>query len=267
MHGHGLLNLWVLEKDRTVRKSHVAKLSNTNAYPIITTVSCLTGQYDNKQDPCIAESMLRQPGAGAIVILAPSREGVPFMKKQSDFRLMMTEGKMDGTTTAYTRFWKNALGEKNLTVGEAFRQVKIEMESDARDDDGFHMCQCELNLLGDPSLAIHRVPPTNFKVRYRMSNNNTVRLRGIPGAKVCVWDGAGQHHMVEASKRGSARVKIKPTTGKYHITVAAPGYNVWSKTVEMEIEDEEEAVTESKKKKDSDDDATADSDEETDDAR
>ena len=226
MHGHGVLDYWVLEKDKKVKKDSVAKLNNENAYPIITTVSCLTGQYDNKTDPSIGELMLRKPKGGAIAILAPSRQGAAFMKDKKDFRLMITEGKLDGTTTAYTEFWKIALSE-DLTLGEAFRKVKMEMESDARENDGFHMVQCELNLLGDPTLSVRALPPKNFEAQVKISGNQ-LTVRGVPDAKVCVWDSASQYYLLEADKSGKLEFTLPETKGEYRVTATAPGHNIWT---------------------------------------
>ena len=226
IHGHGLLPLWVLEKHTKVTASTVANLENKNAYPVITTVSCLTGQYDDEKDPCITESMLRQPEAGAIAILAPSREGVPFMlDPRNDFRLMMTEGKMDGTTTAYTKFWINALSTKT-TLGEAFKQVKMDMESDARGDIGFHMLQCELNLLGDPTLDPRPNPPTNYRGRAREKDGKIV-ARGFAGATLCIWDGADYYKVIEADSERDTTIDLEGRTGTFSVAAFGPGYNTW----------------------------------------
>ncbi len=235
MHGHGLLNLWALERGSKITARTISKLENKNAFPIITTVSCLTGQYDNKQDPSIAESMIRLPNAGAIAILAPSREGVAFMLKNSDYRLMMTEGKMDGTTTAYCRFWSIALGQQ-LTLGEAFRQVKIEMAEDAKNNVGFHLLQCELNLLGDPTLDPRAKPPRAFSPRVRISEDNTLTVRRCPNANICVWgDGDQEYFVGTTDKAGTFRLELgEDAKGKYRVTVSAPSFNIWSESIEVE---------------------------------
>ena len=225
IHGHGLLNLWVLEKNQTVHKKHVARLNNERAYPVITTVSCLTGQYDNKKDPCITESMLRQPKGGAIAILAPSREGVPFFKKRSDFRLMVTEGKMDGTTTAYTKFWTTAL-EEDQTIGEAFRKVKMEMEEDARDNDGFHMVQCELNLLGDPSLSTRPTPPQSFSPQLRREGKSFA-VKGIPNSILCIWNGKNEYQLISVGSKGREEVELSSSDDDYFVSISAKGHNIW----------------------------------------
>lgn len=157
-HGHGLLHGWALEEHQMFTKKHVAKLTNKGAYPIITTVSCFTGHYDAKQDPCISESMLRAPDAGAIAIVAPCREGKPhFMNPRKDFQLMVREGKMDGTTTTMTFFWELGIRDQ-LTTGEALMATKAKLSEKAKKSATFHMCLCELNLLGDPTLAVHPQP-------------------------------------------------------------------------------------------------------------
>lgn len=234
MHGHGILPLWVLENNSKLTKSTVAVLENENAYPIITTVSCLTGQYDNRKDPSIAESMIRQPGAGAIAMLAPSREGVPFMlNPRKDFQLMMTEGKMDGTTTAYTKFWVHALRD-GMTLGEAFSQVKADMAEFARQNDGFHMLQCELNLLGDPTLDPRPEPPRNIKGRVRVKDGKII-ARGFAGTTLCVWDGADNYKVVSAGDGRSIEIDLDGIKGTYSVAAFGRGFNTWLKD-DIEVE-------------------------------
>ena len=156
-HGHGLINGWVLDKRKMFTAKDIKKLTNKDAYPIITTVSCFTGEFDSAKDPCITESMLRAPEAGAIAIVAPCREGKPhFLNPRKDFELMVTEGKMDGTTTTMTMFWEHGIKD-NLTTGEALMKTKAELVEKAKESSSFHMCISEINLLGDPTIQVHPV--------------------------------------------------------------------------------------------------------------
>lgn len=246
IHGHGLLHCWVLEDHEMVKKDCVAELTNERAYPIITTVSCLTGQYDDKEDPSIVESMLRMPNAGAIAVLAPSREGVPFMMEENDFVRMMYQGKMDGTTESYTKFWETAL-TGNFTIGEAFREVKIAMTDNARKNDGFHLCQCELNLLGDPSLAIHPAPPSNFDGLKITCVDKLVKIRGPKNANVCVWDGKDDYQLAETNRFGFGKVKLKSDPSEYQIAVSAKGHNTHYQPVPTKAAVEGKTVAEFKK--------------------
>jgi len=162
IHGHGLLPSWFLERSAFTAK-HVAQLKNDEAYPLVTTVSCHTGEYDSKTDPSIVESMIRQAKGGSVAVVAPIRTGKPHFHNRSDMRLMVTEGKLDGTTQTMTRYWCNGLGG-GLTTGEALMKAKSEMASDARKSAGYHLCICELNLLGDPTLDMRANAPGKPKL-------------------------------------------------------------------------------------------------------
>ncbi len=154
-HGHGLNECWVLDRHTTFTHKHIKELNNKDSYPVITTVSCFTGQFDSDQDPSIAEAMLRVENAGAIAIVAPCREGKPhFMDPERDFPLMVKEGKLDGTTLTMSRFWQLGISQ-SLSTGEALMLAKADMLQEAATSPNFHLCLSELNLLGDPSLAVH----------------------------------------------------------------------------------------------------------------
>ncbi|NQU23438.1 MAG: hypothetical protein HQ567_19325 [Candidatus Nealsonbacteria bacterium] len=236
IHGHGLLSVWVLERGSTVTAKHVAQLRNRNAYPVMTTVSCYTGQYDGKQDPAITESMLRQPAAGAIAIVAPSRPGVPvFHNPRVDFPKMLREGKMDGTTQLMTLFWQLGLG-KNLTTGEALSAAKAAMTADAVRTAGYHWCLCEINLLGDPTLSMRAKAPTTPKVtlpdRIVLGNRTLTVKTDTPGATVCVWKGDEVYAVVEAADQGAAVLPIAPhTPGTMLVTVSGPNLNTVTTSV------------------------------------
>ena len=155
IHGHGLIDRWVLENHKSFTYDHVGKLKNKDRPLVITTVSCFTGHFDAERDPSITEAMLRQPDGGAVLIVAPCREGKPhFHDPKKDFQLMMREGKLDGTTQTMTSFWVAALGEKKAKAGHALALSKAGLAKDAGKSATYHQGMCELNLLGDPSLPV-----------------------------------------------------------------------------------------------------------------
>lgn len=230
IHGHGLLPCWVLEHDRMVTDKHVAKLSNKNAYPVITTVSCFTGQYDAGKDPSIAESMLRQPAAGAVLIVAPSREGKPhFLDPRRDFQLMVKEGKLDGTTGTMTGFWEHGIGA-NLSAGEAMMTAKADRTKDARQAATFHLCLCELNLLGDPTLPLRATAPRTPKIKHpeiiKAGTHDLSIQTDAPGATVCVMDKRGLYQVLTADDSGLAQTAVTATQGiALRVMVSGTGLN------------------------------------------
>ncbi len=230
LHGHGYLPSWILENDEPLTAEHVGLLKNVGAYPVITTVSCFTGQFDAKRDPCIAEAMLRRPRAGAIVIVAPSREGKPhFHDPERDFPLMVKEGKLDGTTRTMTEFWENGIG-KNLTAGEALMTTKAGMAEDAKKSATFHLCLCELNLLGDPTLPLRRKDPRRPKLfgpkSLQAGNLNLVIETDAPGALISILDTHGLYGVQVTDDTGNATFPISVAKDAViTVTVSGPDLN------------------------------------------
>ncbi len=223
IHGHGHLPVWVLENHQTVDANTVNTLSHPDAYPVITTVSCFTGQFDAARDPSITESMLRHPQGGAIAIIAPSREGVPVFADRSDYQLMMTQGKMDGTTETLTSFWRLGL-ENQLTLGEAFAAAKATFNERAHEHPGYHWVQCELNLLGDPSLPIRSDNPITPNVTAQI-DGDVIRIgTGQPGATVCLW-GEGLYVVEQADEHGMVGYQVPGYTGEVWIGVSGANLN------------------------------------------
>lgn len=236
MHGHGMPSFWVLEHatgNTMITAEEVAKLSNENAYPIITTVSCFTGQFDTDGDPCIAEIMLRAPKKGAIIMIAPSRPGVPvFHNPRVDFRLMVTQGKLDGTTESMTRFWVNGLKQhdgKYLSAGHAFAKMKEQMTAHAVRSAGYHMVQCELNLLGDPTLDMRAQAPKTPALEAPAglkTGSQSITIKTAPGLTVCLSKGAEVYAITTADAEGNATLTIAPrSAGELLVTASGANHN------------------------------------------
>lgn len=243
MHGHGMPGYWVLEHETGDTKCDarvVEKLQNKDAYLVMTTVSCFTGMFDAPFDPTITESMLRTPGKGAVVVVCPSREGVPmFHNPQLDMRLMVTQGKLDGTTESMTRFWVNGLSPREdgtyRTIGEAFHAMKLQMTEHAERTAGYHWCQSELNLLGDPTLSFRAKEPVDpdpnvvsiLPVVGSGARQITISttLRGTHGARLCVWEQGGGYVVVPVDERGRATALIGNADGEVTYAIAGPTVN------------------------------------------
>jgi len=235
MHGHGHLPVWVLEHHKNVSAKTVAQLKNKNAYLCMTTVSCFTGQFDAVKDPCITESILRQPEGGAVMIIAPAREGVPiFHNPNQDFKLMVSEGKMDGTTQLLTSFWQHGL-QKNLTAGEAFRAAKQDMVADAQKTSGYHWCLAEINFLGDPTLDLRAKSPTTPALDVKKNGQTiSVKTNAPTGAVVCAWLKGKYYQRALVKDGGVVTLKVPAgVKGKAHVTVSGASLNTVTKALEL----------------------------------
>jgi hypothetical protein len=242
MHGHGFLPGWVLEKHKLVKSKEVSQLKNKEAYLIMTTVSCFTGQFDGPKDPCITESMLRAPQKGAVIIITPAREGVPIFHSPKDFKLMISEGKLDGTTETMTRFWMHGLKRQKdgsyKTAGEAFYTAKQEMGEHAMKTSGYHWCQCEINFLGDPTLDMRAMDPVKPLVKHtqqvKRGLQDIVINTGIPNSTVCLWQSGDIYEVVKADSKGQAKLSIKAVNkGTISVTVSGANINAAKSTIEV----------------------------------
>jgi Peptidase family C25 len=239
MHGHGYLPGWVLERNQVADAGVVARLENRDAYLVMTTVSCFTGHYDDGQDPSIAESMLRLPGGGAVVVVAPSRPGVPiFSRGGGDPRDGQTQ---DGTTGLLTRFWLHGLSDEHLTAGEAFARARADYAELAAQDEGFHWVLCEINLLGDPTLDLRPQAPTTPALVGLPSNLSpgrrelTVQTDQAGGLTVCLWKGAEVYAVGTTDERGAAAFTIDLTApGELLVTVSGPSVNTVTASIAVD---------------------------------
>jgi hypothetical protein len=173
--------------------------------------------------------MIRQPKAGSVAIVAPIRTGTPHFHKRSNFRLMVTEGKLDGTTMTMTRYWKNGLGE-NATTGEALMKAKAAMAEDAAKTAGYHLCICELNLLGDPTLDMRASDPKTIQLKTPAklaAGKRSIEVStDAPGCTVCLWKGAELYLVAETDAKGLAKFELAPLTpGEILVTASGSSLN------------------------------------------
>ena len=212
MHGPGLHHGWILEDDEIVAADQIAKLRNENAYPVITTVSCFTGEFDRGKDPCIAEAMIRRPKAGAVAVVAPVREGKP-----------------DATSRTMTQFWEQGLSQ-NVSAGAAMMLVKAGLAAGARESAFLHLCSCELNLLGDPTLSLRGTAPRTPKVagpgELPAGNLSLIIESDAPHSMVALQDSFGLYAVQVSDESGNVTFPlnvVKDST--ITITVSGPQYN------------------------------------------
>lgn len=236
MHGHGFLPGWVLDRHQLVDAGAVSKLENEDAYLLMTTVSCFTGQYDSAKDPSITESMLRQPGGGAVAIVAPAREGVPvFLDSPRDPRDGKTQ---DGTTRLLTRYWVEGLSG-DLTTGEALARAKAGFAEEARANDGYHWVLSELNLLGDPTLDMRARDPITPTVEAperlaRGAKDVTIDV-GVPALTVCLWKGEEVYAVTTTDAAGKATIHVEAASaGTLLLTVSGPSVNTVTRSIAVE---------------------------------
>ena len=71
---HGQVTYWETEYGENYKSEHGIRQNNT-ASTIVTTIACFTNAFDYVYDPCLSESLIRNPGSGVIAYLGCSRKG------------------------------------------------------------------------------------------------------------------------------------------------------------------------------------------------
>ena len=144
--GHGSANQ--LADEVFFAKDNIPALYNNKRYPIIPLFSCSIGKFDNPNDDCLASMLVRQPRAGAIVVLSSARQVYPGPNER--LALPFFEALFDPTA--------------HVTVGAALETAKSRSlpptHINDKDDDRYYI------LLGDPSITLTaRNRTVNLSVR------------------------------------------------------------------------------------------------------
>ncbi len=142
---------------------------------------------------------------------------------------MVLEGKLDGTTMTMTRYWSHGLGS-GLTTGKALMNAKADMIDDAVKTAGFHLCICELNLLGDPTLDMRantpRTPGLMSPKTVGLGKQIVEITTDAPGSTICLWKGKEIYAVHTADSNGKTTFQIAAkTTGTLLATVSGASLN------------------------------------------
>jgi len=127
--GHGSDTSW--STDNLFTAADAAALSNGAQLPVLSTLNCLNGLFEDSSQDSLGEALLKAPGGGAVAVLASTALTEP------DFQL-----------TLGTNFYDALFGSTEMTVGQALMAAKT---SDIR-----YSVRKSFVLLGDPSMKLRR---------------------------------------------------------------------------------------------------------------
>jgi hypothetical protein len=136
--GHGGRFIW-RSGPPDFRKNHdlftlddVSRLHNGDRLPMILSMTCYSGSFDNPNSDTIGERFLREPGRGAVAVFAASWRNAP--------------------SPEFSRQLVDELLTPGRTIGDAILAAKRENKSPVLVE--------TYNLFGDPALVLARPPST-----------------------------------------------------------------------------------------------------------
>lgn len=228
--GHGTSSGW----NNAYMTSNVRQLSNRNKYPVVFSITCLTGYFDGID--CMAEAFMRKQESGAVAVIAASRESygttnnslfsgnIDKSQKSSSVGLLQSLFPCVGTDHSQrARTIGQALDISCIAVARTLPQSYIEATE-------------YYNLFGDPTYQPYITTPKTNKLHassFNITAGRNVIVTTVPDAMVCLSQGRTVIVAAIADAKGKATLHVPATapTGYCTLYTSAPGYTDLSRLV------------------------------------
>jgi hypothetical protein len=181
---HGFEDGW---GDPYFDTGHVDGLTNGELLPVVFSINCLTGQYDDYE--CFAEEFLRKEGGGAVAVFAATRVSY------SGYNDYLCRGFYDAQWPDFDTDIGTDI--PMYTLGELLNYGKIYMTQTWGDSWGYEDYTFELfHVFGDPTMEIWSAEPQDLSVTYTFTGDLlevAVKSGADPadGALVCLCQESG----------------------------------------------------------------------------
>lgn len=181
---HGAPWCYYMKSDGHYDTNDAANQTNTG-YSIITTISCSTNAFDDcgkgedYKDPCLSESLIRNPNSGIIAYLGCSREGWRYSGSRSS-----------GPSLKYEeRFYSNLFSDrfKDKNFGKVVTASKVDMIPYCSSENHMRWIQFGLNPIGDPEMPMYTEIPQSLPTpKVKVENDKLNIDTGIDSCTICV---------------------------------------------------------------------------------
>lgn len=229
--GHGSINSW----NNSYLTTTAGQLTNKNRYPVVLSMTCQTGTFDFS---CLAESFMRKQEAGAVAVLAASRNS--FATDNNSIFRGSEAGKKAASLGMFRSLFPcvgSELSQRARTIGQA---MDIGMIAVARTFSADYNIASEMyNLFGDPTYQPYITTPKANKLSassYNITAGRNVIVTTVPDAMVCLSQGRTVIAAAMADSQGKTTLHVPATTtlsGECTLYTSAPGYNDLSRKVTL----------------------------------
>ena len=190
---HGGANLWEMEDDNQYYTSENGSRQNNCASTIITTTACNTNAFDSSYDPCLSESLIRNPESGVIAYFGCSREGWSYRLSPALGPSLLYESHF------YKRLFSDEFPESNFGVLTAAAKLALVNRSHAAYSP-IRWLQFGLNPIGDPEMPIFTTNPQRFSKLIVQELDGELRIEtGVDSCRICImsaWDNGDSYYRV-----------------------------------------------------------------------
>lgn len=241
-YGHGLTGSF----NTTYTISEARKLQNRDKYPLMLSMSCLTGQFDNgnwRSVLCLAEQMQRMEKAGSVAFLGATRESGSHSNNY-----FMTGGEKNGQT--YPGFMasmfpftdQDPLNFHARTLGEGVAMgsfsINCFLQTNAENSTEWW------ELFGDPTYQPYIQSPKTMEVRPAgpAMAGHLLRVKAAPHAVVCISRDRHIWAVGLTNDKGYVTLKIdrEAVAGEAILYASAPGFTDWRDAIQIAPNDGQE---------------------------
>jgi hypothetical protein len=216
---HGFEDGW---GDPYFDSSHVEELTNGELTPVVFSINCLTGRFDDYE--CFAEEFLRKEGGGAVAVFAATRVSY------SGYNDYLCRGFYDAQWPDFDIEIGNDTPAM-YTLGEIMNYGKVYMTQTWGDPWGYEDYTFELfHIFGDPTMEIWTELPKDLDISYSFIGDYLeVEVSGdtgpIEGALVCISQESGFYASGFTDTTGTINLDTSTGIIEEEVTLVASYHN------------------------------------------
>lgn len=224
---HGGQTTWSMEKGGSYSSSYGRRQTNIRA-SIVTTTACHTNAFDTsnypgRTDPCLSESLIRNPASGVIAYLGSSRYGWGSSGSDRNGGSAGLEYSLGYESTFYRLLFDKSYDNMNYGIlVSAAKDVCIGYSDPYH---AYRWLQFSLNPIGDPEMSIYIEQPGIFdNIIFNQTSESLTVKTGVEGCNICVMsapDYGDSYHKLYDDIDG---VSINQFPLPYCLCITKPGY-------------------------------------------
>lgn len=224
MIAHGGQAFWMLEST-TFYDCESSELQRNIHATIITTTACSTNAFDSlydkghSQDPCLSESLIRNPLSGIIAYLGCSRYGIELSNGSNGFGASLLHE---------AKFYENLFSSKlpNKNYGVVVAAAKAALISESSWHPSIRWVQFGLNPIGDPEMPIYIAQPEIFNdVEFAVHDNSAISIStGVPDCRICVMSTDDNGDSYYRNYEDSQSVLLSDLPNRCSVCITKHGY-------------------------------------------
>lgn len=186
---HGSQTTWAMEEGASY-SSDQGKIQTNIRSSIVTTMACNTNAFDTSTfpgsyDPCLSESLIRNPSSGVIAYLGSSRYGWGYGGTDEKGGTSELGPSLQYESYFYKFLFNNNFNIKNY--GVLVSVAKSSLIAVCSIYGGYRWLQLSLNPVGDPEMPIFTEQPRIFEdIKFEQTIDTLSIQTGVEGCTICV---------------------------------------------------------------------------------